>query len=110
MELTFRRHFKVASKETLKDVITKEILADEELLFHWSLVSVNWGELESIELLRMIAEHWITIRGYSSASAFNELYKIENKKTVQKSKALRKALLQKTLLHRLNQKLNNTLS
>lgn len=55
--------------------------------------SVNWSEMESTELLRMITKHWLMIRGFSSASAFNELYKQQNKKIVQKSKSLRKGLI-----------------
>ena len=92
LELTFRENFVIDSNQTVKH-ITEKILANEELLFYWSLVSVNWSEMESSELLRMIAEHWITIRGFSSTSAFNELYKQQNKKTVEKSKGLRKGLV-----------------
>ena len=51
---------------------------------------MNWGDVESNDLLKLIVEHWITLRGFSAASAFNELYQQENKKSVQKSKALRK--------------------
>ena len=93
MELTFQQNFTILnSNEKRKEIILEKITTSDELLFYWSLVSVNWGESESTELLRTIAEHWITVRGFSSASAFIELYKKENKKSVQKSKALRKGL------------------
>jgi hypothetical protein len=92
MEFSFKENFKIESNKTTKG-ISEKILASEDLLFYWSLVSVNWNEKESTELLRMIVEHWITIRGFSAASAFIEIYKQQNKKTVQKSKGLRKGLI-----------------
>ena len=89
LEIGFRRHF-TTTKE--KGTILQKILEDDDLLFYWSLVSVNWGE-EADELLKLITEHWMTIRGFSSTSAFMEKYKQANKKTVEKSKGLRKNLI-----------------
>lgn len=40
----------------------------------------------------MIAEHWLTLRGFSLASAFIEKYKQQAKKNVQKSKGIRNQL------------------
>ena len=68
------------------------MLTNDDLMFYWCLVSANWGEESNRELLRLIADQWITIRGFSSASAFIEMYKKENKKTCQKSMGLRKNL------------------
>ncbi len=40
------------------------------------MVTVNWEEkdTESDELLAMIIDHWIIIRGFSFTSPFNEAY------------------------------------
>ena len=92
LELQFRHHF-TTTKET--GTILQKILQDDDLLFYWSLVSVNW-DVEADELLRLIAEHWITIRGFSAASAFMEKYKQANKKTIEKSKGLRKNMISST--------------
>ena len=46
-------------------------------------------------LLRMIIEQWVTVRSFSFTSAFVEKYKQVNKKSVQKSKGIRKNLLPK---------------
>ena len=58
--------------------------------FYWSMLSIDWEEEESSELLRYIVEHWVTVRGFSFAGAYLEKYKQEHKKSVQKSKGLRK--------------------
>lgn len=62
----------------------------------WSDLSINWGKEESNKLLRLIVEHWMTVRGFSFTSAFMERYKQKHKKTVQKSKGLRKNLMGKS--------------
>ena len=91
MELEVRKHLKTTSTG-MKEMILEELLKNEDVLFYWSLVSVDWGE-ESAELLKLIAQQWITIRGFSFVSGFMELYKQNKKKTLQKSKSLRKKLL-----------------
>ena len=47
-------------------------------------------------LLSMIIDLYITVRGFSFTKSFMEQYKQATKKSVQKSKALRKTLLPKT--------------
>ena len=96
MELELRKHLSASSETTnlaVKDKITKTISANEDVLFFWSIVSVNWTTEEADALLTMIIEHWIVVRGFSFTSAFLERYKQTNKITVQKSKGLRKNLL-----------------
>ena len=97
MEKVVRKHLnpKLSTLGVVENTQAKclaEILTCEDVQFHWSLISVNWGEEESQELLKMIADHWITIRGFSFASAFIELYKQQKKITVQKSKSIGKKL------------------
>ena len=59
-----------------------------------SILSAPWEVATNIEeqLLRMVADLWIIIRGFSCVSAWIEKYKADNKKTTQKSKELRKTL------------------
>ena len=54
------------------------------------------GEEESVELLRDIVELWLTIRGFSIAGQWMEIYKKCSSKTTKKSKSLRKTLKQGT--------------
>ena len=61
-------------------------------MFYWSMVSINWAQNEADALLNMMVGHWITLRGFSHAGAFVEMYKSRNQTTVQKSKGLRKKL------------------
>ena len=93
MELDFRQcSTNMLVSKNLKDVALEKMLKNIDLLHIWDVISVNWGEAESTMLLKLIVEHWIKIRGFSAASAFMENYKKRNKRTVQKSKALRKSL------------------
>ena len=54
------------------------------------MVSVNWEEEESTELLQKIIEHWVTVCGFSFAGAFLEKYKyirrvFRNQKALERS-------------------------
>ena len=61
-------------------------------MFYWELISGMWEVEERDTLLQMIIEQWITIRGFSYASAWMECHKQMAKKGVQKSKGIRKKL------------------
>ena len=70
-----------------------DLIANEDVQFYWSMVSSNWAEETARVLLAMMIDNWIKIRGHSTASAWLEAYKREKKKSVQKSKEVRKQLL-----------------
>ena len=70
------------------------MLEDEEVLFAWSIASVELDDKTSTVLLKMIVELWLTIRGLPFASAFIEQYKNTTKKGLQRSKALHKNVSQ----------------
>ena len=53
---------------------------------------MEWDGEIARSLLKLIMEHWITIRGYSQASAFLEHYKQSVRAGVQKPKGIRKKL------------------
>ena len=81
MELVLRRHLnsrRASELCDLKEAIAK-IISDDDVLFYWSMLSVDWEEEEAQVLLHMIAEHWMTLRGFSFASAFMEKYKQRRK-------------------------------
>ena len=63
---------------------------NDDILFYWSMLTASWEESVADKILTMIVDLWITIRGFSLASAWVEEFKAHNKKTLQKSKGLRK--------------------
>ena len=89
MELEFRRHI---GAEGINSDTAEMMEKNENVLFCWCIISASWEEECSSILLPMIIQLWITIRGYSLCSAWIEKYKLAQKKTVQKSKSLRKEL------------------
>ena len=93
MKMELRRHLKLGNDINIKDTALGEIMKNEDVLFYWSLVSVNWDETHSNELLQLIVQQWITVRGFSFVSGFMEMYKQRNQKSTQKTKGLRKTLI-----------------
>ena len=79
------RRFKVELQE--------KITSDDDVLFFWEIVSAGWEVEESQVLLKLIAEHYITIRGFSFVSGLLEKYKQAHKRSIQKSKGVRKQLV-----------------
>ena len=95
MEMELRKHLTTANAtcgSSIKDIALQQIMQNEDVLFYWSITSVNWDTAESNELLKLIVDHWITVRGFSFASGFMENFKKSIKKSTQKSKGLRKKL------------------
>ena len=93
MEEALRRHINAtdASLVNIKHAVPI-VRSDKDVLFHWAMVSVNWNEKEASVLFSIIVEHWITLRGFSFASALMEKYKQSCRKRIQKSKGVRKRL------------------
>ena len=96
IETRLRQFLRVTSAESISDgiksVLMETISGDEDVLFFWTILTAEWEGEEEKVLLSMVIELWITIRGFSFARSFLEMYKQLNKKTVQKSKGLRKKL------------------
>ena len=88
MELELRSHLK---SENIKENATKAILHNEEVLFYWDLISGMWEDKEREALLQMITEQWITIRGFSYASAWMESHKQMMKRYTKIKKCTEKA-------------------
>ena len=55
-------------------------MCSEDVLFQWCLLTVDADNANGKDLLQMIVKLYITIRGFSFASLFVELFKVANKK------------------------------
>ena len=65
MEMELRKHLTVTNAIAgIKDKALQEIIKNNDVLFYWTHISVNWDTDTSNELLKLIIEHWITIRGF----------------------------------------------
>ena len=78
----------------IKEAASTYLNKSEDIVFHWSTLAANWEACEAASLLQIIIDHWVTIRGFSHVSAFMENYKKKINEGVQKSKGIRKNLLQ----------------
>lgn len=92
MELCIRKHIHKSSHQTL-DHLKEEIPGDEDVQFQWAIISANWDREEAQTLLPLIIQLWVTIRGFSYASAWMEKHKQTTKKSTQKTKGVRKQLM-----------------
>ncbi len=79
------------------DILFNSVMSNEDILFKWSIFGSDLDNDDGKVLLEMIVRHYIKIRGFSFASTFVELYKMENKKTLQKGKGLHKQLFTSTV-------------
>ena len=73
--------------------VQAQLRQNDDILFCWSVLTASWSDDIAPTILDMIIDLWIVIRGFSMASAWVEHHKVTQKKTTQKSKALRKTLL-----------------
>ena len=91
-----REHFrKDRAKEIsggMKAELCTKITSNEEVQSKWEVIARDMDDEVGRKLLAMITELWVTVRGFSYAGAWMELYKQRAKKTLQRSKGLRKVL------------------
>ncbi len=96
VEIEIRKHFSVSvisnDSDNIKESALHGVSESEEVLYHWEIVSINWSAAETKELMSLVVNHYITVRGFSFAKAFMEDYKQSMSKSTQKSKGLRKTL------------------
>ena len=89
MELLVRSVFNANTVRRMSEGVKKHlhdtIIADEDIAFHWCMLTVEVEEAEGAVLLGMIADLYITIRGFSFSKSLMEMYKQEAKKCTQKS-------------------------
>ena len=84
---------KANSIPNFNDHTKKSVVESEAVQFFWSMLSVEWEEESGDVLLEMIVNQYITVRGFSLASAWMEKFKQVSKITTQKSKGIRKELI-----------------
>ena len=94
MEEEVRNHLRKTPAHKITDGFKQKLLSsiasNEDVLFYWSMLSADADEEDAQTLLKMVIELWVTIRGFAFASSWIELYKQASKKTIQRSKALRR--------------------
>ena len=98
MEIELRKHIQSTTGLSELNILgaKKQIMESDDVIFYWSMVSSNWEEEVASILLEMVISSYVTIRGHSTASAWLEKFKRESKKSVQKSKGVRKQLISKS--------------
>ncbi len=96
IEAVVQTHFTVSKLRSItdgqKDELLRQVVSDDEVHFQWSMVSADMSEDVGEELLKKIANLWITIRGHSFSKWYVEMYKQRQKKVTSRSKGLRKEL------------------
>ena len=97
MEEEVREHFQMhmVSEQVMSSGSKDRLIAavkDDEVLFHWCILTAETDDKDAEVVLDMLTNLWITIRGFSFASSWLEMYKLQKKKSLQCSKALRKEI------------------
>jgi hypothetical protein len=94
VESELRKHFSISNASiidnNLKDLALKGISENEEVLFYWDIIAINWEFTEAKELLHIIIKQFVTLRGFSFAKSFMEIFKQIKRKGTQKKKGIRK--------------------
>ena len=102
IETIIRTHYNVHNIKNITDGVKSTLLAkveeDEDVQFHWCIITADMCSKVSKLLLNQITEMWITIRGFSFTKCYMELYKKRETKITQRSKGLRKELFTSRVL------------
>ena len=77
IELVLKERFQTPEliQTKLKKKATDKIMENEDVLFHWALRSAGWEIAEEQALLPLVIDMWVTMRGFSFASAWVERHK-----------------------------------
>lgn len=93
VRLRLPQHLK--SRHSCKDDLIEAIISSDNIQFLWSMLSADMdGDAIACEPLEEIVKLWVTVRSFSTVSAWVEQYKEKAKTNARKSKALRKTLAQ----------------
>ena len=76
----------------LRENLVSNIISDDDVFFKWSMLAANWFQSNADVLLKMIAEEWNTLRGFSCTSAWMEKHKQSTCISLQKSKGTHRKL------------------
>ena len=93
LELVLRQFLKCMSDEHGLDrsKVTDVLFEDNEVQFHWSMMTFDIDEKSSQKALKEVIKLWVTIRGFRYASCIVEEYK-RSYGALKRQKALRKEL------------------
>ena len=83
-------HLSSSKSCTSLQVLVEKVIEETDIQFYWSLITQDLSVTEEVELLRELIQLWITIREFSFASSWLELYKEATKSNVKKSTGLHK--------------------
>ena len=94
MEEEVREHFRMENVTNMtegnREQVEGAVMDNDEVLFQWCMLTADVSDADATVVLEMLVKLWIVIRGFSFASAWLELHKQRKKKSLQRSKALRK--------------------
>ena len=81
---------------SMKQAVMEDITENDDVLLSWMTVTADFDdEILSSELLHLVVELWLTIRGFSAAGAWMEYYKQCKEKETKRKHSLRKGLKRK---------------
>ena len=84
IEEKLRSYLKVSRMEKISDGAKMEIagtiISNDDDAFYWSMLCIGAGDEEKDELLSRIVDLWVTIRGFSFARSWMEMFKQANRK------------------------------
>ena len=99
MEENLRHHLKVSNVSEMNDdfreKVVTELVKNDDIMFYWCMLTLKLDAEKEGVLRRLVVEHWVTVRGFSFAGAYIEMYKQCTKKSLQRSKGLRTKLCNK---------------
>ena len=96
MEENLRHHLKVSNvtemNSDFREKVVTELVKNDDVSFYWCMLALDLDAEKESVLLKLLVEHWVTVRGLSFAGAYMEMYKQHVKKSLQRSKGLRTTL------------------
>lgn len=84
--------YDLMKKDKLKGEVVSQAYCNQNVQFHWALITDLSDEQQSTELLQEVVGLWYTVRGFSTAKTLFEQYKTAKKCNVKGTKGLRKEL------------------
>ena len=102
MELDIQKFLRVENASKMvsgnEGKIVSSLLANEDVQFYWCMVSCEVPEDLAKQVLKLIAELWTTIRGFSFAKSYMEIYKQKIKSSPQEP-LFRRHIVLDTVIH-----------
>ena len=92
-----KQRLDVGGSSQTKSELVQALKSDEDVLFAWSMVTLDLSNEDSCLLLASVVELWVTIRGLSMASRLVEEYKEALQMTTKGKKSLRKQLFEQEM-------------